>query len=181
MKQKNSIKTPGVEQNTLRGTGKLDWTPSGKMHSTKARLQSTFSDEPVKSPGKKDKVKCPGCGQKFKSNTGKVPKHKLSGWRAWGATTVDGYCSQQKSHLAPLEIVNPVESVVINEFEVRKGDKVAFTTYPWKVAFQDWNELKEHTVKNVYLMDNQKIYLELEGIAERFVPARMFTKNFIKL
>lgn len=181
MKQKNSIKTPDVGQNTLRGTGKLDYTPAGKLHSTMARLEATFDDEPIKIPGKKDKVKCPGCGQKFKSNTGKIPKHKLSGWKAWGVTTIDGYCTRTKSHSAPLEIVRAVDSVEINGYEVRKDDKIAFTTYPWTVPFQDWHELKEHTVTNVYLMDNEKIYLELEGVNDRFIPVNMFVKNFIKL
>jgi hypothetical protein len=181
MKQKNGIKTPNVEQNTLRGTGKLDWTPAGKLHGTMARLQATFSDEPIKVPGKKDKVKCPGCGQKFKTNTGKIPKHKLSGWRAWGHPTIDGFCTQKKSHLSPLEIVSKVDNVEINGYVVTKGDTVAFTTYPWKVNYQDWHELKEHKVTNVYLMDNEKIYLELEDVKDNFIPVNMFAKNFIKL
>lgn len=40
-KIKNSIGNPDVEATTLRGTGKLDWTPRAKLNSTVKRLSST--------------------------------------------------------------------------------------------------------------------------------------------
>ena len=136
----------------------------------------------MKNRSKKEKVECPACGRKFKTNSGNIPEHKAKYWNSFGSNTSEsGNCNQNKSPFAPTTIVNKIDKVIINDCEVKAGDKVAFTTYPWKLNFQDWNELKEHTIANIYLMDNGKNYLELENIKDEYVPVNIFVKNFIKL
>ena len=180
MKQIN-VTTPAAGQNTLRGTGKLDWTPSNKLHSTVKKLIASFDDELVKLPSKKEKITCPACGQKFKSNSGNLPEHKPSKYNTWGNEMENGYCNQKRNPSTILKIVDKVDNVIINNFEIKAGDKVAFTTYPWKFDYQETNELKEHTITNIYLMDNNKFYLELEDVKDEYIPVHIFVKNFIKL
>lgn len=179
MSDKNNIK---ANNDSLRGIGKLGHTEGGKMHSTLRNLSGTFSDadEVRNKPGKKEKIKCPGCGQNFKSNNGKIPKHTLKGWRAWGVPTIDGYCAQQKGRWVKPEIVKTIPSVEINEYTIEANDTIAFTTYPFKFDFVGEHELKEWVVEKIYLMDNEKIHLKLKGI-EMTIPCSIFVKNFIKL
>lgn len=177
MKKKNSIKIPKNHE-TLRGIGKLDYTERGKLCSTLKRLESTFNDyELRKTPSKKKTVKCPGCGKKFKTNSGKIPEHKI---RYYLSKTEAPICTQKRPwHEKPI-IVSKVDVVKINDYKISKGDTVAFTTYPWKFTFQEMSELKEHKIKEIYLMDDNKKYLELEGV-EDFIPVSIFVYNFIKL
>jgi hypothetical protein len=172
MRNKNKIKAPDANTDTIRGIGKLGYGESSKMHSTIKNLSSTFSDTVRTLPGKKEKVKCPGCGQKFKSNSGKIPQHR----KRWG----NDICDQQKSRLEPPRIVSVAPSVTINGYEVRKGEEVAFTTYPWNLGYVDPMEVRGYVIKELYLMDNNKIYLSLEGV-EDMVSSTIFARNFIKL
>lgn len=174
MRKKNSIKTPNND--TIRGIGKLDYTERGKLCSTLKRLESSFEQEVRKIPGKKNIVKCPGCGKKFKSNSGKIPQHYTKRFYLSGTTL----CTGKKPFFEKPIIVSKVNVVKINGYKVEKGDSVAFTTFPWKFSFQDMDELVEHKIKNIYLMDNNKKYLELEGV-ENYIPINIFVNNFIKL
>jgi len=175
MKTKNGIKRVKVGEDILR-PGKLGYTASGRMNSTIKRLESTFSDSPKATPGKKYIVECPACGRRFKSNNGKIPDHLPR----FAKSKNTGNCHQIKDWRIPPKIEKELPLVEINTFEVRKGDAVAFTTYPNHVPFQDWQALTEHNVAGIYLMDNGHIYLKLKNIDE-YVPVRMFVRNFIKL
>lgn len=190
MPQKNHMKTPPPEQETLRGTGKLGWTESGKMHSNAKKLTASFSNDEVKPGPSKNKktIKCPGCGRNFKSNSGKLPEHK-GRWYHYYINGSSNICSQKKPMGEEPIIVSRVESVIINGYEIRKGDSVAFTTYPWHVPFQDWNELKEYKVIELYLMDTGRIHLDI-GVQAKdnfgwlkpyYISSTIFAKNFIKL
>lgn len=173
MKHKYTIHADKANDESLRGTGKLDYTNAGRFHSTFQRIASTFSnDEHKPVPGKKDKVKCPCCKKKFKSNNGIIPQHK----ELFG----NGICTQVKGWASELEIVGRIESVTINDYIVKKGDSVAFTTYPWNLYFVNPSELKEYKVKDIYNMDNGKIYFEFYEVKD-LVPTHIFVKNFIKL
>ena len=181
MKTKNHVKSP--TEDTTRGLGKLGYTEGGKMHGTVKRLTGSFDNDDAVSnqKTKKETIVCPGCGKKFKTNHGNIPDHKPGKHYYYYGTEVSGNCPQKKPFNHTPRIVKSVESVEINGYEIRRGDKVAFTTYPWKMAFQDWNDLVEHKVKEVYLMDNDHIYLSLEDVRDEYIPVRMFVKNFIKL
>jgi hypothetical protein len=73
---KNTIKSP--KEDTLRGIGKLGWTEGGKMNSTIKRLESSFSDEKVRSiKTNKEEYTCSVCKFKYRSNNPeRVPTHK---------------------------------------------------------------------------------------------------------
>lgn len=172
MPQKNHLKTP--TEDTLRGTGKLGWGEHSALHGTMKRLVSTFGDDVGRTTQRKKKnVTCPGCGQKFRSNSGNVPNHK----RRFSHTEE---CNKRKDWRTPATPIGKAQSVIINEYEVVKGDIVAFTTYPWTVAFTSPHELKEYIIEDLILMDDKKIYLKLKDIDDE-IPASMFARNFIKL
>jgi hypothetical protein len=183
MKTKNGIVNLDVDAITLRGTGKLGYSESSRMHSTLQRLSETLSDEVRVPSKKKHTVTCPKCKQEFKTNNpNKIPQHK-PGWRArWSGTSTDegGFCTQKKDWREPHEIIETGKEIYINGDLIKKGDHVAFSTYPNYVSFQGREELKEHVIKDVYLMDNKQFHLGLEGIDET-VPCHYFVKNFIKL
>ena len=173
-KQSVSIHADKANDESLRGVGKLDYTNAGRLHSTFKRIAATFAgDEHKPIPSKKkEKIKCPGCHQNFKTNNGKLPVHR--------ERFTNTLCNQKKRWYEEPKIVNRAESVMINEFEVKKGDSVAFTTYPWNLYFVDPNELREYKVKELYNMDNGKVFLDLEGV-ENMISSNIFVKNFIKL
>lgn len=184
MKTKNNIHTPPVDAETLRGTGKFGWTEGGKMHSTFKRLsESLVNDDVVRQPPskKKQEVKCPKCGKTFKTNNPNViPPHKpYRPWYSFGNTETTDLCSQKKDWREPPEVKEKGKQAYINGEWIKKNDKVIFSTYPNYVSFQTREELKEHTIEDVYLMDNGALHLKLVGIDET-VPCNYFVKNLIK-
>lgn len=84
MNTKNHIKTPN--QDTIRGLGKLGWTESGKVHNNIKKLTATFTNDEMKTKGKKDTVICSVCNCKIKTNnTSKIPNHAAKHkWRFRG-------------------------------------------------------------------------------------------------
>lgn len=171
MKNKNNIKSPNID--SLRGLGKLGYTESGKLHSTIKNLTSSMEDVVKIPPSKKDKITCPACGNRLKANkNGKIQRHN----RRFGNEICDG---KIYGYVKP-KIVKSVLSVTINEYVIVKNDTVAFTTYPWNFDFVDQHTLASYVIKDIILMDNEKIYLSLEGIND-LIPSYIFVKNFIKL
>lgn len=170
MPDKNNLKSP--IDDSLRGLGKLGWTESGKLHSTIKKLTSSFSDEVKHIPTKKEKIDCPACGNRCKSINGKAPRHTTPFSKEICDGKIRGYVEAT--------VVGSVNSVIINEYEIKKGDNVAFTTYPHYYKFVDPHTLSSYIVENLYLMSNDRITLKFKGITE-IIPANYFAKNFIKL
>lgn len=169
-----------IDEN-LRGIGKLDYTNRSRLNSTMKKMSAAMAgDEVKKTPGKKKyEHTCPGCGQKFKTNSKNIPQHK-PGWRFGFNKNESGFCTQRKSFLIAPKIIGKAESITINDYEIKKGDTVAFTTYPWTFDFADPNELKSYVVKDLYEMDNDQIHIEFDGLSQK-IPTYIFVKNFIKL
>lgn len=68
-----------MENNPLKGIGKLGWTEAGRMHSTNKRLIATISDElNTKDKSKQSKVACDKCGCLFNIRGEKLPNHRRS-------------------------------------------------------------------------------------------------------
>lgn len=169
-----------IDEN-LRGIGKLDYTNRSRLNSTMKKMSAAMAgDEVKKTPGKKKyEHVCPRCGKKFKTNSVNIPQHKAS-WRFRHFQNESRFCTQSKTSSVPATIIGRVESVTINDYEIKKSDTVAFTTYPWTFDFADPNELKSYVVKDLYEMDNDQIHIEFEEISQK-IPTYIFVKNFIKL
>ena len=183
---KNNIKSPKIEQLNLRGIGKLDYNETNKMNSVMKNIYSSLDNDEFKnSPSKKERIECPGCKKKFRTNTGKLPEHKIG--------KNGGICSQIKGFSYNLKIISEIKSIIINGFEISKNDRIAFniTDYCYYYYFIFFKELKEYVVKKIYLMDNNKIYLDLglkneyglywEKDKPFYIPISIITDNFIKL
>ena len=181
-----------AEATNIRGLGGLDYSNRSRLNSTIKKLTASMETEEVKPmPSKKEKVKCPGCGRNFRTNKGKIPKHLPAAWSI--GYTHNGYCTQSRSSWHQPTIKEVIASTIINELEIKKGDKVAFIAYPWSYPNHKPDELKEYTVKNVFIGDNDIPYIDL-GIEQEpinsivkdkkepcYINTSRFTKNFIKL
>lgn len=193
MAKGHSINTPSADATSLRGIGKLDYSNRSRLNSTIKKLTASMeTDEVPPMPAKKEKVKCPGCGRNFRTNKGKIPQHIPQRWSS-GYTTNEGYCTQSRSPWHQPVIKEVIESTIINEIEIKKGDTIAFIPYPWSYPNHPQDVLKEYKVKNVFLGDNNIPYIDLgielepinsivKGKKEpHYISTNRFTKNFIKL
>lgn len=176
-----SVHIDKATDENLRGVGKLDYTNRSRLNSTIKKMSAAMAgDEVKKTPGKKKyEHVCPGCGKKIKSNSKNIPKHKPNAHYGL-LSDAQGFCNQGKRGITPPKRVDVVESVYINGYLIKKGDTVAFTTYPWKYDFVDPNELKSYVVKELHKMEGGNVCFEFEGI-DQDVPTYIFVKNLIKL
>lgn len=176
-----SVHIDKATDENLRGIGKLDYSNRSRLNSTMKKMSAAMAgDEVKKKPGKKKyEHVCPGCGKTFKTNSKTIPQHK-TGWRLFLNKIENGFCAQTKSGFMPPKRVGTAESVIINDYEIKKGDTVAFTTYPWIYDFVEPNELKSYVVKELHTMDTGHITMEFEGIKQD-IPTQVFVKNLIKL
>lgn len=182
MKNKNTIKA--LDNDSLRGQGKLGWTEAGKLHNTTKRLVGTFEEE-GKVRVKKDKITCPGCGRKFRSNNGKIPEHKAPRYSMY-VMQENGNCKQKKNNYIPPQIVEKLDSYELNGIEFNVGDRIAIWPGFGSALSRsldinkDADKLFEYTIEGIYLMNDKITYFKLEG-CENNIQTYYFGTGIIKL
>lgn len=181
MRTKNTIKVKKIQNDNLKGSGKLGYSESNKLHSTAKRVLGIINSKEVHNNfTKKQIVVCPGCNKKFHTNNpNKIPQHKSYNHNIFDTTI----CSQTRSLMAEPKIKEKIETFSINELELSKGTKVMFIPYPWHEFFNvQRNEVLEEEVDELYLMDNDKVFIKFKNI-KKLIPSYIFkaNKNFIKI
>jgi hypothetical protein len=80
---------------------------------------------------------------------------------------------------SPTRIIRKLKSAIINGYDIRIGDEIAFINKNLFWRFQKYDELMEHKVLGIYLMNDGKIYLDI-GVYED-LNINSFGNDFIKI
>lgn len=177
MRTKNHIK---ADNDDLRGIGKLDWTESSKMHSTIKKLESTFDNDegvlPLSKKTNKITVTCPLCKSKFKTNSGKLPKHKtpygLDFYTYQRFRDNTGFCKGFNYLETPIfKVLQTLDNAVLNNKDYKPGDRVLIDTTGWNIkSFPKDSVIEaviEQVIDGVFIHYKNDIHKDFEADEKR--------------